>query len=101
MIASAALTPLLPVGAAMSNGKNVVIDARRVIASALEVPVEDVPEDASLDNFALWDSLGHMRIVGHLEEILGRSLEIEEVLAVVSVESLAALIAGVAPTDVS
>lgn len=78
----------------MTNSESITVDALKVIANALELQLQDVPENASIDSFAPWDSLGHMRIIAHLEEVLVRPLEIEEVLSVVDIESISVLIEG-------
>jgi len=66
--------------------------ARSIISMSLEVSIEDVPENASMDTFAPWDSLGHLRIVAQIEEHLNRSLEIEEVLGVIDCATISNLI---------
>ncbi len=64
-----------------------MLDARNVLADALNMQAEDVPEEASMDDVPEWDSLGHMRVVLLLEEIIGRSLNTEEILSLDSVQS--------------
>lgn len=66
--------------------------ARALVAEALELVPDQVPLDASIDGFAKWDSLGHLRVVARLEEALGRPLETDEVLAVADLASIAALL---------
>ena len=40
---------------------------RTIIATELEIPVAEVPLDASAETLQAWDSLGHMRIVVAIE----------------------------------
>ena len=68
--------------------------AQMLIADALELAPELVPADASIDSFERWDSIGHMRVVARIEEVLGRPLETSEVLAVSDLASVAALLGG-------
>lgn len=70
--------------------------ARALVAEALEVPVDDVGADASIDTLEAWDSLGHMKIVMRIEETAGRPLETEETLSVFDLDSIATLLAAAA-----
>lgn len=68
--------------------------AREVLARAFEVPVADVPADASIENFRPWDSLGHLKVIAVIEEKLGRGLETDEVLAVIDLASIDRIVGG-------
>jgi acyl carrier protein len=63
----------------MSSDKHHAI---KFLSEVFGVDDSKIPEDASLENYSKWDSLGHMRIILHLETVLGRSIEIEEVLSI-------------------
>lgn len=65
-----------------------MLDARSVIADVLNVQAENILKNARMDDLPEWDSLGHMRIVMRLEEIIGRSLETEEMLTIENVASI-------------
>ena len=67
------------------------VDAKAILASALEVEVTEIPDDASLDSFEPWDSLAHMKLIMALEGEVGRTLDVEEILAIVDLKSLDAL----------
>jgi len=66
--------------------------AKELVAEAFELRCEEIPDDASIENFEAWDSLGHMRIVAAIEARLGRALETEEVLAAVDLAAIGRLI---------
>lgn len=68
------------------------MDAAVLIADALSIDVKHVPGDASIEKFTPWDSLGHMKIVMSLEEVIGRSLETEEILSITDLASLQTLL---------
>lgn len=53
-----------------------------LLATAARVAEADVPADAAVGNWELWDSLTHMRLMLLIEERLGRMLSPEEILAV-------------------
>lgn len=68
--------------------------AREILAYAFDLPAASVPQDASIQNFTPWDSLGHLRVVAAVEEKIGRPLETDEVLAVIDVASIEKLLNG-------
>ena len=65
---------------------------KQLLADAFEITVADVPDDASLEAFEHWDSLGHVRLINAVEERLGRQLETLEILGLVDLESLGHLL---------
>ena len=66
--------------------------ARRVLAEALQVPLQEIDDDASIDTVAGWDSLAHMRVVLEVEAALGHELDPEAVLAITRVENIARIL---------
>ena len=74
---------------------NEPVRGRILLADVLEIQVAEVPKDASIDSFPNWDSLAHMRLVARLEQLLGRDLTSDEMLALDSLIALDALLAGV------
>ena len=68
--------------------------AREILAIAFDVPVSDVPADASIENFSPWDSLGHLKVIAVIEEAIGRGLDTDEVLAVVDIASIEKVVSG-------
>ena len=68
--------------------------ARAVVAETLEIDIEGVGEDASIDTLEAWDSLAHMRLVLAVEKILGRELAPETVVGIGGVGDIAAILEG-------
>lgn len=68
--------------------------AKEILASAFDVACGDVPGDASIANFAPWDSLGHLKVIAAIETWLGRELETDEMLAVMDIHSISELLNG-------
>ena len=64
--------------------------ARRLLAEALALPEEKVPDDARIGGLEQWDSLAHTRMLLALEERLGKPLDAEDA---VKIESLADIVA--------
>jgi acyl carrier protein len=51
---------------------------REILASVLEVPVEEIPADASTDTVEAWDSLAHMNLILATEDAFGVTIPDEE-----------------------
>ncbi len=62
--------------------------APALIARALGIAAKDVPPDARLDEWKLWDSFSHEQILTELEKTLGRKLDPAEVIEIESVEDI-------------
>ena len=71
--------------------------ARRVLAEALEVPLDQIAADASIETLEAWDSLGHVKVVMRIEDRIGRTLEAEEIVSLFDIDSVAKLIAAAQP----
>lgn len=63
-------------------------ESKALLASALEIETAEIPDNASLDSFEPWDSLGHMKLMMALESRMGCPLEVEEILAITDLKSL-------------
>jgi len=49
--------------------------AKSIIAKALEIPIETIPDDANIENLEPWDSIGHVKIILLMEELCGKQLD--------------------------
>ena len=54
--------------------------AKDIRATVFAVDKAFIPDDVSLDNFDLWNSLSHLRLALEVEKSLGRRLETSEIL---------------------
>jgi acyl carrier protein len=61
---------------------------REILASVLEVPVEEIPEDASTDTIEAWDSLAHMNLILAVEDAFGVTIPDEEAADLTSIQLL-------------
>lgn len=68
--------------------------ARRLVADALERPIDHVPANGTIETVPGWDSLGHVRIILSLEAQLGRPIGASEVVGLTSVEAIDRLLNG-------
>ena len=66
--------------------------ARAILASGLEIDPSMIAEDASILPLDAWDSLGHIRVITALEEIVGRELPPDKVAEVISLPEIAAVL---------
>ncbi len=51
----------------------------------------DLSAEDTIETVDKWDSLNHMRLVLHLEEILGKQLETEEAMSLFTVHAISSL----------
>jgi acyl carrier protein len=66
--------------------------ARAILADAISIPPEAIPDDAAIGTVEQWDSLGHMRLLIGMEEALKRQLSTEEAANVISLADVARLL---------
>jgi acyl carrier protein len=62
--------------------------AKTILAEIFDMPIEKITDDASVDNIDDWDSLAHVQVVTRLEEILNRSLEVDELIETVNLQGI-------------
>ena len=68
--------------------------ARKILAKALLYPENEIPPNANLESFDKWDSLGHMRLILEIENILDRYLTTVEVVNIRSLQDIENLISN-------
>ena len=66
--------------------------ARQLLADALELAPEAVPDSARLGEPETWDSLAHMRLILAIEVKLGRELDPLQAIEVESLGDVASLL---------
>ena len=71
---------------------NYLEEAKAIVAEATKIPLDALPEDASIETLPAWDSIAHINVILGLEENLGRQLAPEMIVSVTSLESIAALL---------
>lgn len=73
----------------MSDAMN---QARRLLAEALEVAADALPDDASVSSTEAWDSLAHIRVIAAIEAHLGSELDTMEILEIEHLSDIAAIL---------
>lgn len=69
-----------------------MLKARMLVAEAIERPLADVPDDASIATLPAWDSLAHVRLIIAVEAALGAPLLTDEMLSIDSAIAIARLL---------
>ncbi len=61
---------------------------KQVMADSFQVPLEEIPGDASIDEFPKWDSLAHMELMLALESELGVRIPASAMLDLLSLDAI-------------
>jgi len=61
---------------------------RKLVADALQLPLDEVPSDASSDTLEAWDSLRHLDIIMAVESATHITFSTAEVVELTSLEKL-------------
>lgn len=69
-----------------------MLEARRLLADALQIPIEEIADDASINTVERWDSLAHMRVILALENTVGHPLDTTVMLTIDSVATINAIL---------
>lgn len=59
-----------------------------LMAEVLQVPVEMITEETTMDDLEEWDSLTHVMLIGELETQLGISIPLDEAVDITNVKEL-------------
>lgn len=69
-------------------------DVEALIASTLDVPVEQVTEDSDMSTLPKWDSMGHINLVLAIEEAYGVVVDEDAVVELTSVRAIREFLAN-------
>ena len=61
---------------------------KQVMAGSFQVPLEEIPGDASINEFPKWDSLAHMELMLALELELGVRISASAMLDLLSLDAI-------------
>ncbi len=64
----------------------------RIISESLLIPMDNIHEGLSSENCEKWDSLSHVRLVLAIENEIGRSLTVNEIIGLSSVADVQKLV---------
>jgi acyl carrier protein len=70
---------------------------KRIMAATFHVPTADIPNDASPEKLAAWDSLGHIELMLALEMEFGVSLPTESIIELVTLDAIEGFLRDHAP----
>ena len=69
-----------------------MFNVKEILAEVFMVDSNEIPDNVKIGELSGWDSLGHMRLVLHIEKIIKRSVETEEILKMVNVQNINAIL---------
>ena len=67
---------------------NVIEKVKSTIASTFEIPIETVRDDSSSQTIKKWDSIGQINLVMALEQDLGLSFTMDEIMQLKDVATI-------------
>ncbi len=70
--------------------KELLLKIKSVFASEWNLPIEKIPDDAALNQFDHWDSLGHITILLALQSSLGLDINPDTVQNLSSIPKILA-----------
>ncbi len=68
--------------------------AKEVVAEVFGVSADDLTADSSPEDIVKWDSIGHLRLIAQVENLLNRRLNVDEVMDLTTVAAVARLLEG-------
>jgi acyl carrier protein len=70
------------------------LQAKRLLAQAVDGDPAAIPDDVRLGAFERWDSLAHLRLVLAIEDSIGRKLDPDESVRIETLQNISALLAS-------
>jgi acyl carrier protein len=61
---------------------------KKILAEELEIEIEDIPDDAKLNDFDKWNSLNHIKLMLALENEFNIELNEESIRKLVSLKTI-------------
>jgi acyl carrier protein len=72
----------------MNTVYDLTIQVQRLVADALQTPLELVTPDLAFGDLPQWDSLGHMEVMLRLEEQYGLAVDADTIAQLISVPEI-------------
>lgn len=66
--------------------------ARDLLADALDLEPDEIGDDASIETVGAWTSLGHLRLILALEEVIGHELDAGSVARIATLKDVESLL---------
>ena len=63
-------------------------NVKEILADVFKIDISQIPENVNIGELPGWDSLGHIRLVLHIEEIINRSISTEEILKMINSKNI-------------
>ena len=65
---------------------------KQVLGSVFDIPVDQVPDDASVDGLSQWDSLRHLELMLALESAFSLRISTDTMLELLSLQNIEAFV---------
>jgi acyl carrier protein len=69
-------------------------EAKRLLADALRIDLSRISDETTMSDLPQWDSLAHMELIVLVEEKLGTTLSMDEILEMTTIAGLSRILAG-------
>ncbi len=73
-------------------GNKLAEQIKKVMSAVFEIPLEQINDDSSPDNIAVWDSLKHMNMVVALEEEFEIEFSDDEIIEMMNYKLIAGIV---------
>jgi len=84
----------------MSESDHILANIQEAFKGAFDVNPQLVSMETTANDIAAWDSVGHLSLAGHLEEVFGISLDVDELMEMESVREIVRIISAKLPKKI-
>ena len=71
----------------------------KLVSDVLQIPVEDIQQTSSSDDFSQWDSLGHLTLCMAVEEEFNIKIPMEQMPELSSIQAIGEFLSGSAVSE--
>ena len=76
----------------MNDTDHVLGKVQAAFSAAFDVDPQQVLMETSASDIPLWDSVGHLSLASHLEEVFGITLDVDELMEMENVREIVRII---------
>ncbi len=66
--------------------KDILNNVKKIISEIVDISVSDIPDNASPNTIAKWDSMNHLKIILSIEEEYNFKLTKNEIISMINIE---------------
>ena len=72
----------------MNDNNYILSNVQEAFKGAFDIDPQLVSMETTASDISAWDSVGHLSLAGHLEEVFGISLDVDELMDMESVSDI-------------